>query len=129
MFAISCNSCGRAPGHSSPCYEQLRRQRRRDRTERCPVVIDRPHQHLLEAVPNAEFLALADPDDADHDGISGRANRVRDPRTGVHALGRFGWKASQPSLWLQNATALREDLGVTTPVFPDAPISRARRVQ
>ena len=76
---------------------------------------------LLEAVPNAEFLALADPDDADHDGISGRTHRVRDPRTGVHALGRFGWKASQPSLWLQNATALREDLGVTTPVFPDAP--------
>ena len=76
---------------------------------------------LLEAVPDAEILALADPDDADHDGISGRVNRVRDPRTGARSLGRFGWKASQPSLWLQNATALREDLGVTTPVFPDAP--------
>jgi len=70
---------------------------------------------LLEAVPDAELLALAD-----HDGISGRANHVRDPRTGARALGRFGWKAGQPSLWLQNATALREDLGVTTPVFPDA---------
>jgi CxxC motif-containing protein (DUF1111 family) len=75
---------------------------------------------LLEAVPDAALLALADPDDADHDGISGRANHVRDPRTGARVLGRFGWKAGQPSLWLQNATALREDLGVTTPVFPDA---------
>ncbi len=76
---------------------------------------------LLEAVPEAEIVAWADPDDADHDGISGRANRVRDPRTGARVLGRFGWKAGQPSLWLQNAAALREDLGVTTPVFPEAP--------
>jgi CxxC motif-containing protein (DUF1111 family) len=75
---------------------------------------------LLEAVPDAAVLALADPDDADHDGISGRPNRVRDPRTGHEAIGRFGWKASQPSLWLQNATALREDLGISTPTFPDA---------
>lgn len=73
---------------------------------------------LLEAVPDAALLALADPDDADHDGISGRVNRVRD-RTGAEVIGRFGWKASQPSLWLQNATALREDLGVSTPAFPD----------
>jgi CxxC motif-containing protein (DUF1111 family) len=73
---------------------------------------------LLEAIPEDAIVALADPDDADRDGISGRANRVRDPRTGARVLGRFGWKAGQPSLWLQNATALREDLGVTTPVFP-----------
>ncbi len=76
---------------------------------------------LLEAIPEAAIVALADPDDADGDGISGRPNRVRDPQTGASVLGRFGWKASQPSLWLQNATALREDLGVTTPVFPGAP--------
>jgi CxxC motif-containing protein (DUF1111 family) len=74
---------------------------------------------LLEAIPEAAIVALADPDDADRDGISGRPNRVRDPQTGAIVLGRFGWKASQPSLWLQNATALREDLGVTTPVFPE----------
>lgn len=75
---------------------------------------------LLEAIPDEVIVALADPEDADGDGISGRPNRVRDPRTGAVVLGRFGWKASQPSLWAQNATALREDLGVTTPVFPAA---------
>jgi len=74
---------------------------------------------LLEAIPEADILALADPDDTNGDGVSGRPSQVRDPRTGARALGRFGWKASQPSLWLQNATALREDLGVTTPVFPE----------
>ena len=34
---------------------------------------------LLEAVPDDALLALADPDDADGDGISGRVNRVLDP--------------------------------------------------
>jgi CxxC motif-containing protein (DUF1111 family) len=75
---------------------------------------------LLEAIAENDILARADPEDADGDGISGRPNRARDPRTGQPVLGRFGWKAGQPSLWLQNATALHEDLGVTTPVFPDA---------
>jgi CxxC motif-containing protein (DUF1111 family) len=36
-------------------------------------------------------------------------------------LGRFGWKAGQPSLRAQNATALREDLGVTTSLHPEQP--------
>jgi len=74
---------------------------------------------LIEAIPEQAIVALADPDDADGDGVSGRPNRVRDPQTGARVLGRFGWKAGQPSLWLQTATALREDLGITTPVFPD----------
>ena len=32
---------------------------------------------LLEAIPTADILALADPNDADGDGISGRPNIVR----------------------------------------------------
>lgn len=76
---------------------------------------------LLEAVTEAVIVEFADPDDRDGDGISGRAARVRDPASGALALGRFGWKASQPSLRAQNAAALREDLGVTTSVYPDAP--------
>lgn len=69
---------------------------------------------LLEAVPVSTIAEAADPHDADGDGVSGRAAYVTDRRTGARALGRFGWKASQPTLWQQNATALREDLGVTT---------------
>lgn len=67
---------------------------------------------LLEAVPEAEILAWADPEDADGDGISGRAHRVLDPETGADVLGRFGWKAAQPTIRAQTARAFAEDLGV-----------------
>ena len=69
---------------------------------------------LLEAVPEAEILRGADPDDADRDGVSGRPNRGTDLRAGIPALGRFGWKAGQPTLEQQNATALQEDMGITS---------------
>ena len=73
---------------------------------------------LLEAVPEAAVLAGADPDDADGDGISGRANLIPDPRTGVPVLGRFGWKAGTPSVTDQTVAALHQDLGVTSPAAP-----------
>ena len=58
---------------------------------------------LLEAIPESSILALSDPDDADEDGISGRPNYVKDVRTGELTLGRFGWKANQPSVNQQAA--------------------------
>jgi CxxC motif-containing protein (DUF1111 family) len=73
---------------------------------------------LLEAVPEAAIRALADPDDADHDGISGRVNEVWDVSQQSLALGRFGWKANQPTLRQQNAGAAQGDLGLTTSLFP-----------
>jgi CxxC motif-containing protein (DUF1111 family) len=73
---------------------------------------------LLEAVPEQDVLARADPDDADRDGVSGRAQWVRDPSSGRTVLGRFGWKASRSSLAAQAAAALLNDLGVTSPLFP-----------
>ena len=44
---------------------------------------------LLEAVPESTLEALADPSDADGDGISGRVRRVVDPITQVPRVGRF----------------------------------------
>jgi CxxC motif-containing protein (DUF1111 family) len=73
---------------------------------------------LLEAIPEAAIVALADPDDLDGDGISGRPNRVFDVVSGATRLGRFGWKANQPSLHQQNMAAFSGDLGLTTPLFP-----------
>jgi CxxC motif-containing protein (DUF1111 family) len=73
---------------------------------------------LLEAVSDAEILSREDPKDADGDGISGRANRVLDLITGREAIGRFGWKAGQPTLRQQNAAAFLGDLGITTSLFP-----------
>ncbi len=73
---------------------------------------------LLESIPEEDLLAAADPDDADHDGVSGRPNRVWSVRAQRAVLGRFGWKANQPSLEQQNAGAFNGDLGVTSTLFP-----------
>ena len=52
---------------------------------------------LIEAIPEADILAREDPDDRDGDGISGRANRVWSVEQKRLMLGRFGWKAGQPT--------------------------------
>jgi CxxC motif-containing protein (DUF1111 family) len=74
---------------------------------------------LLEAVPDDALIALEDPDDADGDGISGRVNMVWDIDTSSKVVGRFGHKASQPSLRLQTAGAFANDIGLSNKVFPD----------
>jgi CxxC motif-containing protein (DUF1111 family) len=74
---------------------------------------------LLEAIPAADILALADPDDADGDGISGRAQIVPSAEFGVPMLGRFGWKAGAPTVREQTAAALSADMGLSTWLFPD----------
>ena len=73
---------------------------------------------LLAAIPEADIVAREDPDDADGDGISGRANRVWDATAGLPALGRFGWKANQPHVTQQTAGAFLGDMGLTTSLFP-----------
>ena len=73
---------------------------------------------LLEAVPDETLLGLADPDDRDGDGISGRVNRVWDVASQRVAIGRFGWKANQPTLRQQAAGAFNGDIGITTSLFP-----------
>ena len=69
---------------------------------------------------SATIVDRADPGDEDGDGISGRANRVGDARTRTTgALGRFGWKANEPTVEQQNAGAFNGDIGITSPIFPD----------
>jgi CxxC motif-containing protein (DUF1111 family) len=72
---------------------------------------------LLEVVPEATLRSLADPDDRDGDGISGRVNRVWDAPSKTMAAGRFGWKANVASLLHQNAGAALGDMGITSPIF------------
>ncbi|MDB6124010.1 MAG: hypothetical protein JWQ71_3003 [Pedosphaera sp.] len=73
---------------------------------------------LLEAVSETTIASLADPDDANADGISGRMQTVTDPETGQQRLGRFNYKGGKARLSHQVAGALNNDMGVTTPVFP-----------
>lgn len=78
-----------------------------------------PGLGLLEAVPEADLIALADPGDVDGDGISGRPNHVWDIAKQSIRIGRFGWKAGQPSILQQSAGAFLGDMGITTWLFPD----------
>ncbi len=73
---------------------------------------------LLEAVPEDQILALADPDDERGDGISGKPNRVWSALHGKEMLGRFGWKASQPTIAEQSAGAFSGDIGISTTLHP-----------
>jgi len=84
---------------------------------------------LLEAIPEADILALVDANDTDGDTISGRANFVFDAvkaqagDTYPVSLGRFGWKANTPSVRVQSLGALRGDIGITNPLFPDESVA------
>jgi len=65
---------------------------------------------LLDAVPDAQIIALSDPDDLNGDGISGRVHRMPDGR-----IGRFGRKAQEASLTAFNSGAFVMEMGVTNP--------------
>ncbi len=65
---------------------------------------------LLDAVPDAEILALEDPYDRNGDGISGRAHRTADGR-----VGKFGRKAQEATLRAFNGGAFMMEMGITNP--------------
>ena len=85
-----------------------------------------PGMGLLESIPEAEILANADPDDTNGDGISGKANQVWDIAQQQTVLGRFSWKANQPSIRQQSADAFHNDMGITSSLFPEQPCSAAQ---
>ncbi len=84
---------------------------------------------LIEAIPDATILEKEDPNDADGDGISGRANFVEAPHylqigpekiaRGGKYLGRFGRKATAINLFQQTVTAYKNDIGITTEFDPE----------
>lgn len=73
---------------------------------------------LLEAIAEEDILALADPRDHDSDGISGRPNMVWSLELAKVTLGRFGWKAGQPTVREQSAAAFLGDIGLSTTLRP-----------
>lgn len=74
---------------------------------------------LLEALDESTILNLADPNDLDGDGISGRPNYVYDVASNKTVMGRFGWKANQPNVRQQVAAAFSGDMGITSFLFPN----------
>jgi CxxC motif-containing protein (DUF1111 family) len=73
---------------------------------------------LLEAVPEEQIRSGADPDDANKDGISGRTNQVWSAEQQKLMLGRFGWKASVPTIAQQAAQAAAGDIGLSSTLMP-----------
>ena len=79
---------------------------------------------FLDAVPDATLLALADENDRDNDGISGRPNWISLPSyastrpnslvRGGKYIGRFGKKAAAYDLLHQTALAYNQDIGITS---------------
>jgi CxxC motif-containing protein (DUF1111 family) len=69
----------------------------------------------LEAVTEEDILALAKLQQSQ--GLNGRPNYVRDDINKRVALGRFGWKANQPSVRQQIVAAFHGDMGVTSSLY------------
>ncbi len=72
---------------------------------------------LLEAVTESTILGFAAANNTN--GISGRANYVHEVESDLKKIGRFGWKANQPSIRQQVAGAFSGDMGITTSIFPN----------
>ncbi|MGG7517453.1 di-heme oxidoredictase family protein [Allorhizobium undicola] len=73
---------------------------------------------LIEAIAPEDILALADPDDRNGDGISGKPSFELDHRSHQRVLGRFGWKAENGTVRDQSASALAGDIGISSPDDP-----------
>ncbi|MCB5160468.1 di-heme oxidoredictase family protein [Marinomonas algarum] len=74
---------------------------------------------LLGAIDNDSIINSADPQDLDKDGISGRVSWLPSS-DGSAIVGRFGYKASTPSVSAQNQQAFNIDMGLSTPDLPFA---------
>ncbi|HYR29031.1 MAG TPA: di-heme oxidoredictase family protein, partial [Thermoanaerobaculia bacterium] len=74
---------------------------------------------LVDATPDATFVALAAQQAARRDGTAGRVSMVDNHAAGMQTVGKFGWKADVPSLLQFAGDAYLNELGVTSPAFPD----------
>lgn len=81
---------------------------------------------LLEAIPEADILA-EELRQQSLPQIEGVSNWVKDSNAGTMALGRFGWKASQPSVRQQVLDAFNNDIGITSHTFPNDACTAAQQ--
>ena len=74
---------------------------------------------LVDAVPDADFYALAAEESARGDGTAGRVSIVTDLVHGGTSVGKFGWKAQVPNLEQFSGDAYLNEMGITNPLFPN----------
>jgi CxxC motif-containing protein (DUF1111 family) len=74
---------------------------------------------LVDATPDSTFVALAASELANTPATAGIVSRVPNPDTkATNVVGRFGWKAQNPTLHVFAGDAYVNEMGVTNPSFP-----------
>ena len=74
---------------------------------------------LVDATPDADFIALAAAQAARRDGVAGRVSMVDNFRAGMKTVGKFGWKAQVPTLLQFSGDAYLNEMGITSADFPN----------
>ncbi|HET8774308.1 MAG TPA: di-heme oxidoredictase family protein [Thermoanaerobaculia bacterium] len=73
---------------------------------------------LVDATPDATFIALAAQQAARNDGTAGRVSMADNLAAGMQTVGKFGWKAQVPTLFQFAGDAYLNEMGITNPFFP-----------
>jgi CxxC motif-containing protein (DUF1111 family) len=74
---------------------------------------------LVDAVPDAMFVALAKLEARYRPGTAGKPNFVTSVSTGKTQVGKFGWKGQVANLFDFSGDAYLNEMGITTPFFPN----------
>jgi CxxC motif-containing protein (DUF1111 family) len=74
---------------------------------------------LVDAVPESTFRYVARYQASNFPREAGRVAMVHDIANNRRAVGRFGWKAQVPSLLQFSGDAYLNEMGITSPDFPD----------
>jgi CxxC motif-containing protein (DUF1111 family) len=86
---------------------------------------------LVDATSDITFINLAAQQAARNDGTAGRVALVDNIAAGMRTVGKFGWKAQVPTLHQFAGDAYLNELGITSPDFPDenCPSGRCAELQ
>ena len=74
---------------------------------------------LVDAVPDQFLIDLSQFEQDRNPATAGRANVVIDVASGQPKVGRFGWKCQIGTVLTFAANAYQNEIGVTTPFFPN----------
>lgn len=74
---------------------------------------------LVDATDDTTFILLAQQQAARGDGTAGRVSMVDNLLAGMRTVGKFGWKAQVPTLFQFSGDAYLNEMGITSPMFPN----------
>jgi CxxC motif-containing protein (DUF1111 family) len=74
---------------------------------------------LVDATPDEKFHELVKRQAREAPEVTGLAPLVADLVKGGTSVGKFGWKGQNPSLFQFSADAYLNEMGITSPLFPD----------